>query len=81
MLSSGWIPRRRTAMGSNRASVMRKARLKRARRETARLAKKKKAAESSPGIVTQVKKAAKGVAAAVGGAVTAAVDKLRGKGT
>jgi hypothetical protein len=67
-------------MGSNRASVMRKARLKRARREAARLAKKNKAAES-PGIVTQVKEAAKGVAAAVGGAVTAAVDKLRGKGT
>ena len=70
-------------MGHNCSGVKRTARMKRAKRHEARLAKKYAASEGahseSTGVIGTVKKAAAGVAHAVGAAVHAVADKLTGK--
>jgi hypothetical protein len=71
-------------MGHNCSGVKRTARMKRAKRHEARLAKKYAASEAgaaseSKGVLGTVKKAAVGVAHAVGAAVHAVAGTLTGK--
>ncbi|HBI43863.1 MAG TPA: hypothetical protein DDY78_13590 [Planctomycetales bacterium] len=70
-------------MGHNCSGVKRTARMKRAKRHEARLAKKYAAAEGVPskttGVLGTVKKAAAGVVHAVGAAVHAVAGTLTGK--
>jgi hypothetical protein len=70
-------------MGHNCSGVKRTARMKRAKKHEARLAKKYAEAEGAPsestGVLGTVKKAAAGVAHAVGAAVHAVAGTLTGK--
>ncbi len=71
-------------VGYNRSGKRRTQRMKRAKRENARLTAKALAAEGPAekpkGLVEKVKGVAKGVAEAVGGAVKSAVEAVTGKG-
>ena len=69
-------------MGYNRAGDQRRARLKRRRREEARLARKANG-ETQPeaaGLAGKVKDLAKGAAETVGGLVKSAARKITGSG-
>ena len=70
-------------MGYNRSGVRRTKRMKRAKKHDERLAKKAASEGAAPaestGVLGTVKKAAAGVAHAVGAAVHAVADKLTGK--
>jgi phage-related minor tail protein len=69
-------------MGYNRAGTRRTKRLRRAKRECARLAAKPAASHDKPvGLTEKVKDLARGVADAVGGAVKSAVEAVTGKGS